>query len=101
MSYGQKVETSQFFSQPEDLIKVTCQVFHDEKYLKDVTATEFLGNPLNSLQWPVKKLKDHGLKLHARQRVSRVTFLLLENLTTRTLQANFNCILGSVTLKVK
>lgn len=99
--YGQEVETSQVFSQPEDLTKVTCQLFHDEKHLKDGTATEVLGNPLNSLQWLVKKLEDQGLKLQARQRVSSGTFLLPENLTTGTWRADFNCGLGSVTLEVE
>lgn len=98
--YGQEVEASQLFDSVEALANVKCQLFHNGKKLKDGASSEVLGNPLNSLQWLVKKLEDQGQPLQAGQRVSSGTFLLPESLTDGEWKATFDQGLGAVFLNV-
>lgn len=98
--YGQEVDANRLFDSVDALAKVKCQLFHDGKKLKDGASSEVLGNPLNSLQWLVKKLEDQGQPLRAGQRVSSGTFLLPESLTDGEWKATFDQGLGAVFLNV-
>ena len=98
--YGEEVDANKLFETPDDLAKVTCELFHDGKKLKDGQATEVLGNPLNSLQSLVKKLDAQGMPLKAGQRVSSGTFLLPESLTKGDWKATFDKGMGAVLLHV-
>lgn len=98
--YGKETDTDQLFKSPDDLANVSCELFHDGKKLKDGASSEVLGNPLNSLQWLVKKLEDQGMPLRAGQRVSSGTFLLPESLTAGDWKATFDKGMGEVELHV-
>lgn len=98
--YGEEMDTDKLFESPDDLANVKCELFHDGKKLKDGASSEVLGNPLNSLQWLVKKLEDQGMPLKAGQRVSSGTFLLPESLTKGDWKATFDKGMGSVFLHV-
>ncbi|GAF37841.1 2-keto-4-pentenoate hydratase [Lentilactobacillus farraginis DSM 18382 = JCM 14108] len=98
--YGQEVDATRLFDSVDDLANVKCQLFHNGKKLKDGASSEVLGNPLNSLQWLVKKLEDQGQPLQAGQRVSSGTFLLPESLTDGEWKATFDQGLGAVFLNV-
>ncbi|WP_203650180.1 2-keto-4-pentenoate hydratase [Secundilactobacillus yichangensis] len=99
--YGEENDADRLFEKPEDLANVTCELFHDGKKLKDGQASEVLGNPLNSLQWLVKKLDEQGMPLKAGQRVSSGTFLLPESLTKGEWKATFDKGMGAVLLHVE
>ncbi|MTV81788.1 2-keto-4-pentenoate hydratase [Secundilactobacillus folii] len=98
--YGEGLDADKLFESPEDLATVKCELFHDGKKLKDGAATEVLGNPLNSLQWLVKKLDSQGMPLRKGQRVSAGTFLLPESLTKGDWKATFDKGMGAVLLHV-
>ncbi|KRK97402.1 Hydratase decarboxylase [Secundilactobacillus odoratitofui DSM 19909 = JCM 15043] len=98
--YGEEADTDKLFETTDDLAHVTCELFHDGKKLKDGASSEVLGNPLNSLQWLVKKLEDQGMPLKAGQRVSSGTFLLPESLTKGDWKATFDKGMGAVYLHV-
>lgn len=98
--YGEEMDTDKLFNSPDDLADVHCELFHDGKKLKDGASSEVLGNPLNSLQWLVKKLEDQGMPLKAGQRVSSGTFLLPESLTKGDWKATFDKGMGAVFLHV-
>lgn len=98
--FGEENDTDKLFDNPDDLANVTCELFHDGKKLKDGQASEVLGNPLNSLQWLVKKLDEQGMPMKAGQRVSSGTFLLPESLTKGDWKATFDKGMGAVLLHV-
>ncbi|GAX07288.1 2-keto-4-pentenoate hydratase [Secundilactobacillus silagincola] len=98
--FGEENDTDKLFDKPDDLANVTCELFHDGKKLKDGQASEVLGNPLNSLQWLVKKLDEQGMPMKAGQRVSSGTFLLPESLTKGDWKATFDKGMGAVLLHV-
>ncbi len=99
--FGQETDTDKLFDQVDDLAHVSCQLFHNNKKLKDGSSAEVLGNPLNSLHWLAEKLNSQGTSLKAGQRVSSGTFLLPEALTTGDWKATFDQGLGSVLLTVE
>ncbi|WP_270332813.1 2-keto-4-pentenoate hydratase [Ligilactobacillus acidipiscis] len=99
--YGKEQDSSTVFATPDDVAAVHCQLFHNDKRLKDGAATEVLDNPLNSLHWLVAKLEEQGLGLTSGQRVSSGTFLLPENLTVGNWRAEFDSGLSDVSLDVK
>ncbi|CAH1851293.1 2-keto-4-pentenoate hydratase [Convivina intestini] len=97
--YGTERETNDFSM--SDLTEVTTTLSHDGQEVAQGSSAEVLGNPLNSLQWLVKKLAEQGKELSAGQRVSSGTFLLPPHLTAGEWQASFNHGFSDVTLTVE
>ncbi|MFT8469329.1 2-keto-4-pentenoate hydratase [Oenococcus sp.] len=98
--YGQETDTDQLFNRVDDLAHVKCQLFFNNKKVKDGASSEVLGNPLNSLHWLTSKLAEQGMQLKTGQRVSSGTFLLPESLKAGHWQATFDQGLGEVSVTV-
>ncbi|MFC4760953.1 2-keto-4-pentenoate hydratase [Fructobacillus durionis] len=96
--YGEEKETASF--KLDDLAQVTTTLEHDGEEVATGASSEVLGNPLNSLQWLVKKLASQGKTLKAGQRVSAGTFLLPPKLTEGTWKASFNHGFSDVEVRV-
>ena len=97
--YGEEFDTNSFSL--ENLENVTTTLIHDGKEVATGTSSEVLSNPLNALQWLVKKLDEQDLRLEAGQRVSSGTFLLPPHLTKGKWRATFNQGFSDVNLDVK
>lgn len=99
--YGQESPTDQLFSSVDELAQVNAKLSHDEKEESTGSSSEVLGNPLNSLQWLVKKLESQGKTFRAGQLVSSGTFVLPPKLSRGRWQVEFDHQLGEVTLEVQ
>ncbi|CAI2690803.1 2-keto-4-pentenoate hydratase [Apilactobacillus kunkeei] len=97
--YGKEFDTNSFSL--KDLENVTTTLSHDGKEVATGTSSEVLSNPLNALQWLVKKLDEQDLRLEAGQRVSSGTFLFPPHLTKGQWTATFNKGFSDVNLEVK
>ncbi|UQS86001.1 2-keto-4-pentenoate hydratase (plasmid) [Nicoliella spurrieriana] len=97
--YGEERDTSEFSL--KDLENVHTKLYHNGKEEVDGVSSEVLGNPLNSLQWLVKKLHEQGQSFKAGQRVSSGTFLLPPRLTEGDWTAKFDNGFSDVTVNVK
>ncbi|MHA8111461.1 2-keto-4-pentenoate hydratase [Lactobacillaceae bacterium Melli_B4] len=86
--YGEEKNTTDYTL--KDLENVHTKLYHDGKEEVDGVSSEVLGNPLNSLQWLVKKLDQQGQSFKAGQRVSSGTFLLPPRLTAGKWTAKFD-----------
>jgi ABC-type lipopolysaccharide export system ATPase subunit len=84
-----------------DLSQVKAELTLDNQPLVAGDSSEVLGNPLNSLQWLVKKLESQGQKLKKGQRVSSGTFVLPPHLTKGHYLCHFSGDFGDVSLDVK
>ncbi|CAH1851878.1 2-keto-4-pentenoate hydratase [Convivina praedatoris] len=86
--YGTECDTTDLSM--TNLTEVTTTLYHDGQEVAQGNSAEVLGNPLNSLQWLVKKLASQGKELTAGQRVSSGTFLLPPHLTVGEWRASFD-----------
>lgn len=97
--FGNEVDSSNF--KVDDLSRVKAELKLNGKSLAAGDSSEVLGNPLNSLQWLVKKLASQGLTLRTGQRVSSGTFVLPPHLQAGHYTCHFTSGLGDVDLQVK
>ncbi|MDA5388431.1 2-keto-4-pentenoate hydratase [Loigolactobacillus backii] len=84
-----------------DLAGVDCTLTLNGKQLGTGKSSEVLGNPLNSLQWLVKKLAEQGVDYPKGIKVSSGTFLLPPHLQTGHYVAHFSKYFEDVELDVK
>lgn len=85
----------------DDLATVTCTLTLNGKELGTGKSSEVLGNPLNSLQWLVKKLSEQGVAYPKGTKVSSGTFLLPPHLQKGHYVAHFDKYFDDVTLEAK
>ncbi|BAP85891.1 2-keto-4-pentenoate hydratase [Paucilactobacillus hokkaidonensis JCM 18461] len=97
--FGDEVDSTNF--NVDDLSRVKAELKLNDKSLAAGESSEVLGNPLNSLQWLVKKLASQGLTLSAGQHVSSGTFVLPPHLEAGHYTCHFTSGLGDVDLQVK
>lgn len=97
--FGDEVDSNKFTV--DDFSRVKAELKLDGNSLAKGDSSEVLGNPLNSLQWLVKKLASQGLTLTAGQRVSSGTFVLPPHLQAGHYTCHFTSGLGDVDLQVK
>ncbi|MGM9891745.1 2-keto-4-pentenoate hydratase [Limosilactobacillus sp.] len=98
--YGTEQATDQLFSSVDDLATVNAQLFLGDRQLDQGSSATVLGNPLNSLQWLVKKLAEQGKQFRQGQLVSSGTFVLPPKLVQGHWKVSFDHGLGSVELTV-
>lgn len=96
--YGEGKDTTDHSM--DELANVSTELFHDDEKVGEGKSSEVLGNPLNSLQWLVKKLASQGKTLTKGQKVSSGTFLLPPHLTEGKWEATFNEGMPTVTVEV-
>lgn len=96
--FGKELSTEAM--KPSDLDHVSAQLTLNGKTLVAGESSDVLGNPLNSLQWLVKKLDSQGLQLAAGQRVSSGTFVLPPHLEKGHYLCEFSDGFGNVDLTV-
>lgn len=96
--YGEGKDTTDYSM--DDLANVSTELFHNGEKVGEGKSSEVLGNPLNSLQWLVKKLASQGKTLTKGQKVSSGTFLLPPHLTEGKWEATFNEGMPTVTVEV-
>lgn len=99
--YGKEMATNEVFASVEQVAEVTATLSHDGEKLDKGTSAEVLGNPLNSLQWLVKKLASQGVTFKKGQRVSSGTFVLPPKFTKGKWQVAFDHGLGEVVVEAK
>lgn len=97
--YGQELDTSNFTV--DDLARVQAELKLNGESVASGDSSEVLGNPLNSLQWLVKKLDIQGQTLKKGQRVSSGTFVLPPHLQKGHYTCHFTSGLGDVDLTVQ
>lgn len=96
--YGEERDADQVFSSVDDAATVHVDLYHDGEKVSEGDSSEVLDNPLNSLQWLVKKLAEQGKVFARGQLVSSGTFLLPPHLTAGKWEAKFNHDFGTVTV---
>ncbi|RIY31709.1 2-keto-4-pentenoate hydratase [Psittacicella hinzii] len=99
--FGQEHNTSELFASVDDLAKVEMRLTHDGREVATGVSAEVLNNPLNSLQWLVKKLHEQGLTFKAGLRVSSGTFNFPPHLEKGVWEVEYGSGVGKVTLTVK
>lgn len=97
---GDLFPTTVVFENVKSVANVHCTLRFESETLKKGHSSEVLGNPLNSLQWLVTKLQQHGKKLSVGQYVSTGTFILPPKLKEGTWVTRFDNGLGEVKLTV-
>lgn len=85
----------------DDLANVACTLTLNGKELGSGKSSEVLGNPLNSLQWLVKKLSEQGVAYPKGTKVSSGTFLLPPHLEKGHYVAHFDKYFDDVRLDVQ
>lgn len=99
--YGNEQASDQVFTAVDELATVSAQLFLGDRQLDSGTSSEVLGNPLNSLQWLVRKLADQDKQLRQGQLVSSGTFVLPPKLVQGHWRVHFDHGLGDVELTVQ
>lgn len=99
--YGKERPSSEVFADVDEAANVKAQLFLDKRKLDEGHSSEVLGNPLNSLQWLVKKLESQGKKFKQGQLVSSGTFVLPPHLKQGQWSVQFDHDLGTVELNVQ
>ena len=99
--YGEEHPTDQLFKNVDELAMVNAQLYLGDRKLDEGVSKEVLDNPLNSLQWLVKKLASQGKVFRQGQLVSSGTFVLPPKLVQGHWLVRFDHDLGSVELTVQ
>ena len=99
--YGNEQASDQVFTAVDELATVSAQLFLGDRQLDSGTSSEVLGNPLNSLQWLVRKLADQDKQFRQGQLVSSGTFVLPPKLVQGHWRVHFDHGLGDVELTVQ
>ena len=97
--YGPERPTKEVFKDVADVATVHVDLFHNGQKVSEGDSSEVLDNPLNSLQWLVKKLSEQGKTFTRGQLVSSGTFLLPPHLTAGQWNAQFSHDLGNLFVK--
>lgn len=74
----------------DEFANVQLNLYKDDEKIATGTSSEVLGNPLNSVQWLIKKLHSHGKQLKKGQVISSGTFISPLKLEFGTYRAEYS-----------
>lgn len=97
--YGEPVDGSELTV--EGMTGYHARCYHDGELVKEGDSSEIYGNPVNSLQWLVKKLAAQGKNFPAGTRASVGTVFVPPALTAGTWRVEWDAPFGAFEVTVK